>query len=779
MKETEKSNQKTGSEVMIGNYAIARGFVEAGIELAAAYPGTPSSEILPGIVEFKRRENINIHTEWSVNERCALEVAFGAALSGRKAVCMMKQVGLNVAFPGLLKGRKKVLKGAFVIVSCDDPGPQSSQTEQDTRLLAMFFGIPVFDPASPAEAADIAYYAVQYSAEHKVPVIIRPTHRVSHAREAIPLYPVGTRTVTLQEGMQNPFNVPCSTFNVKTEQIKDAGRKPLARRLEDRGTRNDEPQASIQQRSSIIDETGSSPRTSHLAPRYSHLGIVASGMSYSIAADVLAELGLTEAVPLYKVLQLPAVRIEDRGTTNYPPPSTLHPPTSSSSPRNAGGLSNVEHRTLNIEQFLPHGLQSFIDSVDKALILEETDAVIEAIIGNSKKTFGRMNGYVPAAGELTYDVIRDIIAKAVNETKTGKVQFVPDRTIEETLKGVHVQPRPPKLCAGCPHRASFYAMRRAFPDALFPGDIGCYTLGITMGAVDTCVDMGGGVTLASGFYDAFKDEEKLLPVIASVGDSTFFHACLPPLYDAASKNKRFILIIMDNGITAMTGMQPTPQTGITADGSYYHAMKIEDVVRGLGVGFLRILDPYDIPLMISTIREAYGYLSHQPSTDSHQPSADSDQTSADSNQPSADSNQPSADNGRHRASSIEHPASSSSPHSADGSSNVEHRTLNVEQVLSLGPAVIIARRECVLNAKLKPEDICDVSDIEKNCIGCKQCIIEFECPAIVFDEEAKRVKIDDGLCVQCGMCLYACPKQEKGKKLQKQYGKHTTKKKPK
>ena len=236
---------------------------------------------------------------------------------------------------------------------------------------------------------------------------------------------------------------------------------------------------------------------------------------------------------------------------------------------------------------------------------------------------------------------------------------------------------------------------------------------------------------------------------------------------------------MDNGITAMTGMQPTPQTGITADGSYYHAMKIEDVVRGLGVGFLRILDPYDIPLMISTIREAYGYLSHQQTADSRQPSADSDQTSADSNQPSADSNQPSADNGRHRASSIEHPASSSSPHSADGSSNVEHRTLNVEQVLSLGPAVIIARRECVLNAKLKPEDICDVSDIEKNCIGCKQCIIEFECPAIVFDEEAKRVKIDDGLCVQCGMCLYACPKQEKGKKLQKQYGKHTTKKKPK
>jgi len=739
MKETEKSNQKAGAEVMIGNYAIARGFVEAGIELAAAYPGTPSSEILPGIVEFKRRENMNIHTEWSVNERCALEVAFGAALSGRKAVCMMKQVGLNVAFPGLLKGRKKALKGAFVIVSCDDPGPQSSQTEQDTRLLATFFGIPVFDPASPAEAADIAYYAVQYSAEHKVPVIIRPTHRVSHAREAIPLYPAGERTVTLQEGMQNPFNVPCSTFNVKTEQVKAAGRKPSA--------------VSFQRSASSNSSHSSGSLTADSCELLADLGIVASGMSYSIAADVLAELGLTDVVPVYKVVQLSGVRNEDRGARNEERRTT-----------NQHRASSIEHPASSIQHRASSSLQSFIDSVDRALILEETDAVIEAIIGNSKKTFGRMNGYVPAAGELTYDVIRDIITKVVNETRTGNVQFVPDRTIEETLKSVHVQPRPPKLCAGCPHRASFYAMRRAFPDAVFPGDIGCYTLGITMGAVDTCVDMGGGVTLASGFYDAFKDQEKLLPVIASVGDSTFFHACLPPLYDAASKNKRFILIIMDNGITAMTGMQPTPQTGITVDGSYYHAMKIEDVVRGLGVGFLRILDPYDIPHMISTIREAYGYLSRQQTADSRQPSADSHQRSAITDHPPPFTLQP--------------PTSSSSPHSADGSSNVEHRTLNVEQVLSLGPAVIIARRECVLNAKLKPEDICDVSDIEKNCIGCKQCIIEFECPAIVFDEEAKKVKIDDGLCIQCGMCLYACPKQEKGKKLQKQYGKHTAKKRP-
>jgi indolepyruvate ferredoxin oxidoreductase alpha subunit len=226
-------------EVMIGNFAIARGLTEAGIELAAAYPGTPSSEILPGIVEFKKREKLNIHTEWSTNERCAFEVAFGGASAGKKAACMMKQVGLNVAFPPLLHGHAKTLKGGFVIVSCDDPGPQSSQTEQDTRLLAAFFGITVFDPASPKEAGDIAYYALKYSYEHKVPVILRSTHRVSHARESIELFAPGSRKVGLDEGLK----------------LKGKGK----------------------------------------------LGIISSGMTYAVTMDILGELGLRNEISLYKV----------------------------------------------------------------------------------------------------------------------------------------------------------------------------------------------------------------------------------------------------------------------------------------------------------------------------------------------------------------------------------------------------------------------------------------------------------------------------------------------
>jgi indolepyruvate ferredoxin oxidoreductase alpha subunit len=482
---------KVQTEVMTGNCAIARGLVEAGLDCAAAYPGTPSSEIIPGILEFNGREKRNIYAEWSVNERCAFDVAFGAALAGKQSVCIMKQVGLNVAFPSLLRGKGKAITGAFVIVSCDEPEPQSSQTEQDIRLLACLYGIPVFDPATPEEACDVAFFALRYSFEHKMPVILRSTHGVSHAREAVPLYPLGKREVVLQEGVR-----------------AGRGRK---------------------------------------------LGIVASGMSCSLALDVLADLGAEEDVSLYKVVGI-----------------------------------------------FPQNLQinSFVRTVELVLVIEETDVVLEGLLGGGDKVFGRRNRYVPREGELTYDVVRGIIERVLDEIGIRKAGPIGDNVFSEALKGMTFPAKPPKLCAGCPHRASFYAMKRAFPETVFPGDIGCYTLGISMGAVDTCLDMGGGVNLASGFYDTFVQDGDFIPILASIGDSTFFHACLTPLYDAVQKGKRFVLVIMDSSTTAMTGMQPTPA----------HSIRIEDIVKGFGIEFLKIIDPCEIPLMIETVKEAHAHM---------------------------------------------------------------------------------------------------------------------------------------------------------------------------
>ena len=584
---------KVKQQVMIGNFAIARGLVEAGVELAAAYPGTPSSEILPGIVEFKRMENKDIHTEWSTNERCAFEVAYGAASIGKKSACFMKQVGLNVAFASVLKALEKPIDGGLVIVSCDDPGPQSSQTEQDTRLLASLYNITVFDPASPQEAADIAFYALNYSFEHKKPVIVRSTHRVSHAREAIPLYKPGKRKIVLSEDITDPVS--------------------------------------------------SSPVTGSL-------GIIASGMSYSLAYDVVQNLNLSQYIRIFKVLKV------------FP---------------------------------IDEKLADFVKSVEKILVLEEPDQAIESLLGLGSNIMGRANGYVPGEGELTYDIVRSIIGRIVTELGIRIKEFSPDNAIDEIIKDLKIQPRPPKLCAGCPHRASFFAMKYAFPDAIFPGDIGCYTLGTAQGAVDTFLDMGSGVTFAEGFFDAFNQDGKLVPILASIGDSTFLHACLPPLYDAAEKEKKFVLVIMDNGTTAMTGMQPTPQTGVTIDGISTYSVKIEEIVKGFGISFLKIIDPYNVPLMIDTIKEAFEYLKQEKS----------------------------------------------------------------------GPAVIIARRECILLSKGGLKDVLESIDIENDCTGCKKCVKSFDCPALPFNEETKKVKIDDGLCVKCGICLYACPSQKEGKAL--------------
>lgn len=578
-------------EVVIGNQAMARGLVEAGLEIAAAYPGTPSSEILPGVVYFKNREGLKIHTEWSSNELCAFEVAFGAAAyGGARAACFMKQVGLNVAFPALLKAREKALEGGLVIVSCDDPGPQSSQTEQDTRLLAALYGIPVFDPASPEEAADVAYHALNWSFKNKVPVIIRSTHRVSHARQSIDLYKPGARNVTLREGV-------CA----------GQGRE---------------------------------------------LGIVASGMSYSLVSDVIEELGAADDVSLYKVLRV------------YPPSEDL---------------------------------SEFVESMEKVLVVEETDMVLESLIGMRHKVMGRADGTVPSSGEITYDIVRDMLSRILQGRDKVK-PFIPDRSIEAALSDIAVTPRPPKLCPGCPHRAAFFAMQHIWPDAIFPGDIGCYTLGISQGSVDTCLDMGAGVTLAEGFYDAFYQDGKLVPILASVGDSTFLHACLAPLYDAVRNRKRFILVVMDNSTTAMTGMQPTPQTGVTIDGVATRGVAIENIAAGLGVKYLKIVDPYDVPLTIKTLRDAFQYL----------------------------------------------------------------------QGDDMLPAVVITRRECLLLSKGKEQNAAYPVRLVEGCIGCKSCFGTLDCPAISFDAGAKKIRIDDSICTNCGICYYACPVQPEGKNL-KQY----------
>lgn len=164
-------------KLLMGNEAIALGAIRAGVNLVAGYPGTPSTEILETVAKYN---DGSIHVEWSVNEKAALEVAAGGAYAGARTLVTMKQVGLNVASDPLMSLAYIGVKGGMVIVSADDPGPISSQTEQDTRLFALFSKLPVFDPASPEEAYEMIGDAFAYSEKYGTPVLFRPTTRVCH-----------------------------------------------------------------------------------------------------------------------------------------------------------------------------------------------------------------------------------------------------------------------------------------------------------------------------------------------------------------------------------------------------------------------------------------------------------------------------------------------------------------------------------------------------------------------------------------------------------------------
>ncbi|RPJ43559.1 MAG: indolepyruvate oxidoreductase, partial [Deltaproteobacteria bacterium] len=168
-------------KILLGNEAIARGLLENGCVFAASYPGTPASEILSSFLQMARAEKSPALAEWSINEKVAFETALAVSYTGGRAAVSMKQVGLNVACDPLMSSAYTGVKGGFLIISADDPGPHSSQTEQDSRLMALMAKSPVLDPSTPQEAKDLISFAYRISEEFEIPVMVRPTTRVCHA----------------------------------------------------------------------------------------------------------------------------------------------------------------------------------------------------------------------------------------------------------------------------------------------------------------------------------------------------------------------------------------------------------------------------------------------------------------------------------------------------------------------------------------------------------------------------------------------------------------------
>ncbi len=532
---------KKNIQVLLGNAAIARGLIEAGCHVVTSYPGTPSSEIVPAAVHFKKELGLNTYIEWSTNEKVAFDNALAASMAGKRAAVAMKQVGLNVASDSLMSSAYTGTIGGLVIISCDDPGPQSSQTEQDSRFFAMFAKVPAYDPSTPQEAKEMVKEAFKISEKFQIPVLIRPALRVCHAKQSVKLSPVKEldRKANFKKDPERWAATPRYRF-ILHKRLNENLQKIQERFEQDRKWNY---------------EVGTRNRKS--------LGIITCSVSFSVLMDILEELDLKKAVNILKI------------GTPYPLPQRR--------------------------------VETFIKKHKKVLVIEETDMVIESQIKDKSKVLGRLTGHVPLQGELVPDVIYDILARVFKELKISRLKKSSNIKLEELIKDLELPVRRPTLCAGCPERAAFFAIKRTFPRAIYTSDIGCYTLGLNLQAVDTVLDMGAGITLASGFYQAYHQDNKDVPIVATMGDSTFYHSGTASLLNAVYNNARFILVILNNEITAMTGMQPTPGLGITADGSKGRKITLEEVVKGCGVKWIKSVDPYEVQDLIKLLKEAREY----------------------------------------------------------------------------------------------------------------------------------------------------------------------------
>jgi indolepyruvate ferredoxin oxidoreductase alpha subunit len=544
LKELTISSDAPGQRLFVlGNEAIARGAIEAGVQIAAAYPGTPSSEITETLAGVAKE--LDMYVEWSTNEKVAFEVALAASICGVRALASMKHVGVNVAHDPLMTASYIGAKGGLVLLSADDPWAWSSQNEQDNRYIAEQGYIPVLEPSSVQEAKDMMADAFKLSEQFRQLFMLRSVTRIGHARSDITL---GEITRERRKG----------------QFIKDRTRLVYT----PREARINKP-LMLERFEKIKKAVNTLPYNRLKLADGARLGIIACGLSYSYALEAVKWLGIEDKVSILKI-------------------GTPHP--------------------------LPEELViKLLNSVKEVLVAEELDPFVElhvkAIAGEHNipvKIHGK--DLLPRIGELSTRKVTEAIAK-LNNSKTP-VDFASIDKLEQETAPL-LPWRPPALCPGCPHRASHYAIRVASRKVaremgkevkpIYPGDIGCYTLAYNppQEAIDTTICMGGSFGIANGLAHVVD-----APIVAHLGDSTFFHAGIPPLVNAVYNKANITMVILDNSATAMTGFQPHPGTGYTAMGDETVMLKPEEISRACGVKFVEVVDPLNLKEAIETLEKA-------------------------------------------------------------------------------------------------------------------------------------------------------------------------------
>lgn len=524
-------NQPGKKMLLLGNEAIARGAIEAGIGLAAAYPGTPSTEVMETLILAAK--DLGFYVEWSVNEKVALEVAFGASITGIRSLVAMKHVGVNVAMDSLVSLGYTGVNGGFLLVSAEDPSMHSSQNEQDNRWIGVLSYIPVFEAYNPHEAKELTRYLFGFSEDLETPVILRTTTRLSHTRGVVEYGEIRDR-------------------KVKGKFERNIGRWVLL-------PRNARVRREIQlgRWEKIMDAVNNVP-FNWIEDDGAEDGVIAVGSAYGYVKEAAASIEKS-----FDILKI---------SSSVPFPMKL--------------------------------VDKFLEAHPRVLVVEELEPVVEMSIKNS--FYGssdveiRGKDLVGYKGELNLDRVFKALSEFLGLPYKGK---------EDYQRDIPIPGRPPVLCPGCPHRATFFALRKAVNmsrvNAIYPGDIGCYTLGVQppYEEVDTTISMGSGIGIANGLAHT---QDNM--VIATIGDSTFYHAGIPGLINAVYNFSPLLLVVMDNEVTAMTGDQPNPGTGYTALGRGAERIPIEDIARGVGVKRVKVVDPYNVKETLNALKDLISYI---------------------------------------------------------------------------------------------------------------------------------------------------------------------------
>jgi len=620
--------------LLTGNEAIARGAIEAGVQFASMYPGTPATEVVETLAKYGRETGP--YVQWAVNEKASMEMAASASFSGLRSLCAMKHVGVNVAAEFLLYLNLSGCGAGMVLVWGDDPGHHSSQNEQDSRNYAGMAQLPMLEPATPEEAREMTRYTFELSEELQLPVIVRTATRLSHSRGMVE---------------QKPF-APGGEIKVSFEKDSSMRWSPVGGLVNKHQTLHRKYERCRQ----IFEKAKFNTYKGAGEPE---ILIISSGPSALYAEEAVGLLDMWSHIGLLKL-----------GTTS----------------------------PLPFDLICDH-----VGRAQKVLFVEEVDPFLESHIRSMGAEFphqvewyGKLEKgiptgrYVPACGELNVDLAIDAILKV-----QGKKEAVPAEVPGAQFDFSDDLPaRMIGLCAGCPHRASYYAARKAIArnddKGFCVGDIGCYAMRVGPPFFENKLlyAMGSSIGLANGFGLLQKHFQLDEPALAIIGDSTFFHAAMPELTQMVYNDIDGAILILDNGGTAMTGFQPTPSSGMNAYGEPAPALNMEVILRGLGIDNITVADPTDMKEFSNLIYEA-----------------------------------------------------------------MTEKGIHV--VIAKRECELIRVYRDRLQEVIPPPVRIDPEKCKGD--KCMICLREFPCPGLMYSHESSTVEINEAVCTRCGDCLQICP----------------------